>query len=133
MDETSNETTEEVVIEDEKETTVSDQTEETVEKEVETAEEPAEPSVIYPDGVTVEADENSRTGYTAHFVYDPVNNNGIEIPEGETITGVRVTGSFRLISNPEEVSLSEGSDHSLYEYENGDFVANVHPHTRESG
>lgn len=87
----------------------------------------------YPDGVTVEADENSRTGYTAHFVYDPVNNNGIEIPEGETITGVRVTGSFRLISNPEEVSLSEGSDHSLYEYENGDFVANVHPHTRESG
>ena len=54
-------------------------------------------------------------------------------PEGAVLTGVELHGSFRLISDPDRVSLAEDSDHSLYDYENGDFVANVHPYQRASG
>ena len=83
-------------------------------------------SAVYPAGVTVSADEDSPTGYTAHFVYD-----GTGLPAGAEITSVSLHGSFRLISSDQDLSV--GSDHALTEYVNGDFTANVHPHTRASG
>ena len=53
------------------------------------------PEEVYQPGVTVVEDEESSSGYTAHFVYDVNNDSRISVPEGTTITGVQVVGSFR--------------------------------------
>ncbi|MEG0276178.1 MAG: alpha/beta hydrolase-fold protein [Coprobacillus sp.] len=81
-------------------------------------------------GVTVVADENSASGYTAHFVYQPSHDERLEIQAGEIVSGVQVVGSFRLLSG--DAAMSENSDHGLDNYVNGDYCANVHPHTRDS-
>ena len=92
------------------------------------------PEGTYEPGVTVIQDAESKTGYTANFVLDVEGTRErTGVPEGAVITGVELHGSFRLISDPDRVSLAEDSDHSLYDYENGDFVANVHPYQRASG
>lgn len=91
----------------------------------------------YHDGVTVVADENSKSGYTAHFVYDLqadlANKDGSErskllevIPEDAEITSVNLVGSFRLHKSYE---VGDERGHSLLDYEPGDFAANVHPTT----
>lgn len=91
----------------------------------------------YNDGVTVVADENSKSGYTAHFVYDLqadlANKDGSErsqllevIPEDAEITSVNLVGSFRLHKSYE---VGDERGHSLLDYEPGDFAANVHPTT----
>lgn len=91
----------------------------------------------YHDGVTVVADENSKSGYTAHFVYDLqadlANKDGSErsqllevIPEEAEITSVNLVGSFRLHKSYE---VGDERGHSLLDYEPGDFAANVHPTT----
>ena len=89
------------------------------------------PEEVYQPGVTVVEDEESSSGYTAHFVYDVNNDSRISVPEGTTITGVQVVGSFRLLSG--DAPMSENSDHGLDAYQNGDFCANVHPRTRDTG
>lgn len=85
------------------------------------AEEPIEP------GVTVVADEASNTGYTAQFSYDvDADRERAGIEADQTILNVELVGSFRVHSS---YTLTDDPGHSLYEYQNGDFVANVHPST----
>ena len=94
-------------------------------------------ATTYKEGVTVVADENSKSGYTAHFVYnlkaDLANKDGSPrsqllepIPEDAEIVGVNLVGSFRLHSSYE---VGEDRGHSLLDYQPGDFAANVHPTT----
>lgn len=90
---------------------------------------PSVPS--YQPGVTVYQDDNSPSGYIAHFGYDVRADQRTGIPADATIDRVQVVGSFRLLSG--NASMSEESDHGLDEYQNGDFCANVHPYPRESG
>ena len=94
-------------------------------------------ATTYKEGVTVVADENSKSGYTAHFVYnlkaDLANKDGSPrsqllepIPKDAEIVGVNLVGSFRLHSSYE---VGEDRGHSLLDYQPGDFAANVHPTT----
>ena len=94
-------------------------------------------ATTYKEGVTVVANENSKSGYTAHFVYnlkaDLANKDGSPrsqllepIPEDAEIVGVNLVGSFRLHSSYE---VGEDRGHSLLDYQPGDFAANVHPTT----
>ena len=94
-------------------------------------------ATTYKEGVTVVADENSKSGYTAHVVYnlkaDLANKDGSPrsqllepIPEDAEIVGVNLVGSFRLHSSYE---VGEDRGHSLLDYQPGDFAANVHPTT----
>lgn len=94
-------------------------------------------ATTYKEGVTVVADENSKSGYIAHFVYnlkaDLANKDGSPrsqllepIPEDAEIVGVNLVGSFRLHSSYE---VGEDRGHSLLDYQPGDFAANVHPTT----
>lgn len=82
----------------------------------------------YKEGVTVVADAESPTGYTAHFVYNSNKDTRFSVPEEYHVDTVTVTGSFRLLSAADNYN-----DHSLREYKNGDFVANVHPYARSTG
>lgn len=91
----------------------------------------AEAVSSYSPGVTVVEDNNSPSGYTAYFVYNPYNDLKLNLQEGETVTRVEVVGSFRLLSG--DAPMSENSDHGLDTYVNGDYCANVHPRTREVG
>ena len=95
------------------------------------SQEPETPEVTYQPGVTVVEDSESPSGYTAHFVYDVASDTRLGIPEGSEINSVTLTGSFRLLSG--DADMSDYSDHGLDQYQNGDFCANVHPHTRDSG
>ena len=93
-------------------------------------------ATTYQEGVTVVADDNSRSGYTAHFVYNltadlATRGNGSKrseileaIPEDAEIVGVDLVGSFRLHSDRQ---LGEAEGHSLVDYQPGDFAANVWP------
>ena len=94
-------------------------------------------TTTYEEGVTVVADENSKSGYTAHFVYDLqadlANKDGSErsqllevIPANAEIMSVNLVGSFRLHNS---YQVGEDRGHSLLDYEPGDFAANVHPTT----
>ena len=94
-------------------------------------------ATTYKEGVTVVADENSKSGYTAHFVYNlkadlankdesPRSQLLEPIPEDAEIVGVNLVGSFRLHSSYE---VGEDRGHSLLDYQPGDFAANVHPTT----
>lgn len=83
----------------------------------------------YPEGVTVVEDEQSASGYTAHFVYDAeADRERAGVPEGATITGVKISGSFRLHSGDSyEFDITrEDHGHGLDEYQPGDFAANVY-------
>lgn len=80
--------------------------------------------VIYPDGVTVVADAQSPTGYTAHFVYNPEKND-IETAD---IANVVLNGSFRLVSSDVDLSTVH-SDHGFDTYKNGDFITTLHAQT----
>ncbi|MGN1182868.1 MAG: alpha/beta hydrolase, partial [Faecalibacillus sp.] len=80
-------------------------------------------SIAYKEGVTVEADAESPTGYTAHFVYNYNNDDRLKKPEGYDVITVELHGSFKLLSGVKDYD----NDHSLYDYKNGDFVANSHP------
>lgn len=85
-------------------------------------------TVEFEPGYTLEKDENSPTGYMAHFVYDAKNDSRVT----KEISSISLMGSFRLLSGDKPIS--EATDHSPFDYENGDFCANVHPRSRpESG
>jgi len=66
----------------------------------------------YAPGVTVEADSESPSGYTAHFVYDG------SASEKE-IESVSVSGLFNYVD-------AEDQAHTPFEYENGMYVSNMH-------
>lgn len=119
------EVNEEVVEENEEVTEENEVTEEAEVQSVETE----QTAIAYQEGVTVEKDENSPSDYTAHFVYNANNDTRLSIPEGYHVESVTLNGSFRLISGVDDYA----GDHSLEEYKNGDFVANVHPYARTSG
>ncbi len=78
------------------------------------------PIKTYPDGVTVEKDDNSKSGYTAHFVYDAeADRANSGIPEEAVITGVSVQGSFRF--NNDYTITPDTSE--VRDYEPGYYVA----------
>lgn len=89
----------------------------------------------YKEGVTVVADNNSKSGYMAHFVYNLTADRATKgtkrsalleaIPENAEITGVKLVGSFRLFS--EGSKPTDYTDHGLEAYEPGDFTSNVNP------
>ena len=98
-------------------------------------------ATTYKEGVTVVADENSKSGYTAHFVYnlkaDLANKDGSPrsqllepIPENAEIVGVNIVGSMRLFS--ENSKPTDFTDHGFEDYAPGDFTANVNPSFMQS-
>lgn len=86
----------------------------------------------YEEGVTVVEDKESPTGYTAHFIYNAeADAERFGLQEGENIAKVAVSGTFRTHSN--ETPQMDDMGHGIAEYENGDFVANIHPLTWSAG
>ena len=82
-------------------------------------------------GAAVIADSNSPSGYTVRFAYDPSKDSRLSNYTSDQITGVKVSGSFHLLSG--NTDLSEESDHDLTQYQNGDYCSNLHLAPRASG
>lgn len=142
-EDTANQDTNVVEVVEESSEEVVEENQETVEEEATVVaqsgetEQTQQARTAYSEGVTVVADENSPSGYTAHFVYnltaDLANSDGSPrsalleaIPEDAEITSVNLVGSFRLHSSYE---VGDDRGHSLKDYKPGDFAANVHPTT----
>ncbi len=83
----------------------------------------------YVDGVTVVEDEQSASGFTAHFIYDAeADKERAGIPEDATIISVILSGGFRL-HDGNKVKFDKDSDdhgHGIDEYKPGDFAAVIY-------
>ena len=82
-------------------------------------------AAAYPEGVTVTADADSPTGYTAHFVYNLNTDSRVTAEQKSSLKEVNVFGSFRYLTNG--TSETVDSDHTPYAYQNGDYTAMLHP------
>lgn len=82
----------------------------------------------YKDGVTVVEDDDSASGYTAHFIYNAeADRKRSGVPTGATITGVKLAGSFRCHDGDKfDFDFAGNHGHGLDQYKSGDFVANVY-------
>lgn len=80
----------------------------------------AKAETLYPDGYTLEKDETSPSGYTAHFVIDENN-----IENKENIKTVSITGPFQYVK-PENIK-DPNNRYTPDQYENGMYATNCAP------
>lgn len=84
-------------------------------------------SEVYQPGATVVKDENSASGYTVHFVFDPDS-----ITTESEITSVSLTGDFLFVDS-QATAYTRESIHTPHEYQNGMYPTGQASYRDENG